>query len=147
MVKKENITGLMLKSHCKLEVLLKNFKVGTDKDVDSISDNFEEFAKELKNHLFVEEEAIFKFIGPMRNEEYQEIIPDLISEHNLLLEKLSDLKEKIVEGNDIDITNFEKLLVQHKNYEEEFFYPQLEEKLEESQKEKIIKKVKKLSIN
>ncbi len=145
MTNKETIIGLMFDSHSRLEDFLKKFKLGLEKDFESVDNDFEKFKEELKNHLHVEEEAIFRFVSPTEDEKYYEVVPDLINEHNILLEMLNDLENKLATTDNIDISDFEKLLIQHRKTEEEYFYPQLEGKLEEDQKLEIIKKIKNLS--
>jgi len=142
---KETIIGLMVDSHNRLEGFLEKFKLGVEDDLQSADNDFEKFKEELKSHLSVEEEAIFKLIKPVEEEGYYEVIPDLIEEHNLLLEMLNDLGNKLATDREIDVSKFEKVLIQHKKTEEEYFYPQLENKIEEGQKQEIINKIKKLS--
>jgi hemerythrin-like domain-containing protein len=142
---KETIIGLMVDSHNRLEGFLEKFKLGVEDDLQSADNDFEKFKEELKSHLSIEEEAIFKLIKPVEEEGYYEVIPDLIEEHNLLLEMLNDLGNKLATDREIDVSKFEKVLIQHKKTEEEYFYPQLENKIEEGQKQEIINKIKKLS--
>jgi hemerythrin-like domain-containing protein len=142
---KETIIGLMVDSHNRLEGFLEKFKLGVEDNLQSADNDFEKFKEELKSHLSIEEEAIFKLIKPVEEEGYYEVIPDLIEEHNLLLEMLNDLGNKLATDREIDVSKFEKVLIQHKKTEEEYFYPQLENKIEEGQKQEIINKIKKLS--
>jgi hemerythrin superfamily protein len=136
------ITDLMIEDHCEIERLLDRFKSSIGHDFDTTGKIFEEFRQELKRHISIEEKAIFKFFNPTENEDYYNIVPDLIKEHDTLLEMLSGLKDNLVTGAKIDILDFKKLLTKHKNFEEKFFYPKLEKDLGEAQKNSIVENIK-----
>ena len=142
MTEKYTITDLMKISHCEIERLLDKFKSNIDHDFKVMSETFEEFKRELNTHIVIEEKTIFKFFHPIKDKDYLQVIPDLIKEHDILLEMLNKVENDLAIKNDIDISDFKKLLIKHKEFEEKVFYPKLEEEMEGSQKEDLIAKLK-----
>jgi len=138
----DTITRLMEKSHQELEELLGKFKSNLLDNFELASEAFEEFKRELEKHLSIEENAIFKFFNPAKDEDYNKVVPDLMKEHDLLLEMLNNVNNDLAVKKDIDISDFEKLLVKHKKFEEEFFYPKMEKDLEDFQRDIVIARIK-----
>lgn len=136
----------MVEQHCLLERLLSKFEKGIKQDYKIMIDIFDEFKWEIEKHLFIEEKAIFRFLSPIKEKNYYDVIPNLINEHNSLLEMLNEIENGLTSKdiNDISksISDFKELLGKHKEFEEEKFYPDLDRDLNESQKENIAKKIK-----
>jgi hemerythrin-like domain-containing protein len=143
---KKTIEDLMIEQHCLLERLLGKVEENLGKDYKFIIDVFDELKWEFEKHVFIEERAIFKFFNPTKEENYYDVVPNLIKEHNSLLEILNEIEDDLAvkDIKDIaeDVTEFKNLLIKHKEFEEKSFYPDLVNKLDESQKERIIKKIK-----
>jgi hemerythrin-like domain-containing protein len=142
----KTITDLMIEDHCRLERLLSKIEENIGQDYKLVIDVFDEFKWELEKHIFIEEKAVFKFFNPQKEKNYYDVVPNLIEEHNALLEMLNelenDLTAKGVNNISLDASDFKKLLKKHKRFEEEEFYPDLEKDLTESQRKNVIKKIK-----
>ena len=48
---------------------------------------------------------------------------------------LKDMKKAIKNGRDFDLQSFKEMLLNHKNYEADTFYPKLDQELDEDTKE------------
>lgn len=136
----------MVEQHCLLEELINKVEENLGKDYKFIIDVFDELKWELEKHIFIEEKAIFKFFNPTKEENYYDTVPNLIKEHNVLLELLNEIEDDLAIKDIKDITEdmveFRNLLIKHKEFEEITFYPDLEKRLDEKQKENVVKKIK-----
>ena len=135
------ITSLMIKSHNKLEKLLDKLKVSTQRDFELTSELFDEFKWEFEKHIFTEEKAIFKFFNFSKDEDHFDVVPNLIKEHDALLEMLNEVENDLSIKDHLDISGFKNLLIKHKNFEEETIYPKLDDELNDSQKNSIFIKI------
>lgn len=136
------ILNLMVKDHCKIQNLLDDFEEKTKQDHKALVKSFHKFEWELEKHLFVEEKAIFTIYNPEDVTEGYKMLPELTKQHNIILNKLSNMRQDIRKRRPIqDIFSFKEFLTRHKNYEEQEVYPQLDEALDESQKKIIIDRI------
>jgi hemerythrin superfamily protein len=146
---RNTITSLMLEQHYDWEKLLYEFEKSLSGDYKLMLSIFYEFKREIEKHISIEEKVIFRNLNPLEEENYFAVIPELIRQHNVVLEILNETKEDLIEkenqGIVIDISKFKKLLLDHKNYEEKQFYPDLEKYLTKSQKKSIIKEIEKIN--
>jgi len=134
----KTILDLMIKDHDKIGRLIHDLK--QEKNIQTIKKLFDEFKWEFEKHLFIEERAIFTFYNPKTEREYT-VVPDMLKDHNQLLSFLKKMDSEINNGK-INLQEFEKLLSTHKQFEEEFFYPKLDEELTNTQKNTIINRLK-----
>jgi len=143
---KKTIKDLMTEQHCLLEGLINKFEESLGKDCKFLIDVFDELKWELEKHIFIEEKAVFKFFNPTKEENYYDMVPNLIKEHSSILETLNEIEDDLAVKDIKDITedmaDFKKLLIKHKEFEEETFYQDLEKRLNEVQKENVVKKIK-----
>lgn len=136
------ILNLMVKDHCKIQNLLDDFEEKTKQDHKALVKSFHKFEWELEKHVFVEEKAIFTTYNPEDVTEGYKMLPELTKQHNIILNKLSNMRQDILKRRSIqDISGFKEFLTRHKNYEEQEVYPQLDEALDESQKKIIIDRI------
>jgi hypothetical protein len=139
----ENITilELMIKDHA---TLLENLKVVEDKikhGGKQLRKAFHHFEWKLEKHLFVEERAIFTSYYPENIEEDHDIFIGITKQHNAILGKLKKLKNDLKDGKDVNILEFKKMLIEHKNYEEMKIYPKLDIELDDEGKHLIIERI------
>ena len=121
----ETIADLMYKDHENVENLFKEFQEKKSKE------SLERFKWTLEKHFFIEEKAIFTVVDV---EDFNELI-NIKKEHDEILLMLSDLDENS------DISEFEKMLVTHKNYEDEVLYPKFDKELSNDIKCQIIERI------
>ena len=108
------ITSLMMKSHDKLEKLLDRLKISMQRDFKLTGELFDEFKWEFQKHVFTEEKAIFKFFNFSKDEDHFDVVPNLIKEHDVLLEMLNEVENDLAVKDHLDISGFKNLLIKHK---------------------------------
>ena len=132
----EKISHTMKKHHALLEGLLN--KVERHQSVDEeYKKMFNGFKWELEKHFFVEERAIFTQLD-IPDKEFNENVSKLLKEHSTILKSMASLDEDIKAKNEIDLSEFKKLIRDHKNYEDEEFYPALDNVLDGGKKKEIL---------
>lgn len=134
------ILDLMVKDHQKIVKLLKELHANFADVFEVKSKLFEKLKWGLEKHFFIEERAIFVFYAPQDETEVN-IIPDLLKEHDMILEKLSELEEDLKTRFDTHFIEFQKLLMKNKTFEEGVFYPKLDQGLDENKKKIIIDRI------
>jgi iron-sulfur cluster repair protein YtfE (RIC family) len=139
-----SIADMMVRHHHNVENIITEFNEKREKGVEDLFDVFQRMKWELEKHFFLEENAIFNFYDA-KSEEDSRIVSHILVEHEMMLKKLSEIEKKLKNKENIDISEFRKKLIQHKELEDNVFYPRLDNQLDTKQKNKIIDKIKKLS--
>jgi hemerythrin superfamily protein len=137
-----SILKLMIRDHCKIEVLIKKLEESTKEDFESMSKAFTKFEWELEKHIFTEEKAIFTSYNPEDVIEGYKMLPELTKQHNFIVNTLNNWRDDIRKKRMLsDVYSFKEFIIKHKDFEEEKVYPQLDEGLNEEEKRKIIAKI------
>ena len=124
MVKKFEILPLMIRDHCKIENLL-----------DKLEWN-------LEKHVFLEEKVVFTSYSPSDVTEGYKMLPKLTEQHNYILNTLENWRNEIRHKRIIkDVYKLKEFLVKHKEFEENEFYPKLEENLDIDEKMKMYDRI------
>lgn len=142
----ETILQAMMKDHDKIVKLLNDFGKYIEFDKQTLNKAFEIFRWELEKHLFTEEKVIFT---PYETEDYvvdYEIIPRLMEEHDKIYNQLKEMKKSIKFDKKCNFQEFKEIFLSHKDFEEEQVYPKFDEKLNESTKEMILKRIKEMKV-
>ncbi len=145
-MKKETILKVMLKDHEKIAKLLDGFEKCLYQDKLTLKKVFDSFMWELEKHLFTEEKVIFTMYEPDEQVELHSIIPQLMKEHEKILKYLKELKKTIKSHKECKSLDFIELFIKHKKFEEESFYPKLDQTLDEKTKEFIINRIKEVKL-
>ena len=69
------------------------------------------------------------------------MVPKLLKDHKAIMESLVLLESELKNEGELNIEKLENLLMTHKKYEEEHFYPKLDQELDDSQKKDIIGRI------
>ena len=69
------------------------------------------------------------------------MVPELIQQHNDILNRLRVMRKSLMWQRPIDYNDFKELIMAHKTFEEVSLYPKLDQELDVSQKEEIMKKI------
>lgn len=142
MSKQISILSLMIKDHSKLNDLIEKLDESTKKDFDSMKEAFTKFEWELEKHIFTEEKAIFTSYNPENVSEGYKMLPELTKHHNYIVNKLNNWREDIRRKRILtDVYSFKVFLDNHRQFEEEKVYPQLDEVLSEDDKRHIVAKI------
>lgn len=145
-MKENNILPLMVNDHCRLEKLLDDLEKNIDKEQTVMRESFYQFEWELEKHLFTEEKAIFTLYNPEDVSEGYKMLPELIKQHNFIVNKLDNWRKNIRNNKKIDgFYEFKKFLINHREFEEKEVYPRLDQTLDDKQKKLIIRRINELT--
>jgi hypothetical protein len=140
-MKSTAILDLMIKDHGKIVKLLLDVEKSIGMELISTMKVFDTFEWELEKHIFIEEKAIFTSYKPMNIVEGYKMVPELIQQHNDILNRLRVMRKNLMWQRPIDYDEFKELIMVHKTFEEASLYPKLDQELDVSQKEEIIRKI------
>ena len=143
-MKSTAILELMTKDHGKIIKLLRDVEKSIGMELVSTMKVFDTFEWELEKHIFIEEKAIFSSYAPTNIVEGYKMVPELIQQHNEILNKLRVMRKNLQWQRPIDYDEFKDLIMAHKTFEEASLYPKLDQELNESQKEDIIRRIREI---
>ena len=144
-MKSTAILELMTKDHIKIIKYLDIVEKNLRKDPNTVMPFFHTFEWNLEKHFFVEERAIFTSYNPDLVDEGYTLFLDLAKQHTILLEKLRSLKKKLQNKKAFDFNDFKRMLMKHKNFEEESVYPVLDQEIDEGEKRFIIERINEIT--
>lgn len=140
---KTSILKIMVKDHHRIEDLIDKVEQSLDDDFEAIEKAFNVFEWQLQKHIFAEEKAIFTFYEPEDISSGYKMLPILTKQHNDILNRLETMRRTVQHGQTPEkVSEFKKVLMKHRTFEEVEVYPKLQETLSEKQKDQIIEKVK-----
>ncbi len=145
MTLEKTITDLMVEEHFLLERLLGKLEEALKKGYETSVDLLSEFKREFNRHITTEEDTVFKFFNPQEEDDYYDVVPRLVQEHNRILEMLNDTENRLATGGIEEISeiyaSFKRLLLSHREFEEKKFYPEMDKNLSAAQKKEIREKI------
>jgi len=121
----------MLKEHKDINEILEDL----EKKGQNPKKSLDKLRSLSEKHFFIEEKVIFKIYSLNKN---NEDVIDLIKEHRDILWLISKLEENYKKELDLEWSDLKELLVSHIQFETEFFYPKLEQELDQKTKSLII---------
>ena len=142
----ETISQVMLMDHGKIVKLLNDFGKCLDLDKQTLKKAFEIFRWELEKHIFTEEKVIFISYEPEDQEEGYTMIPQLMTDHKKIYDKMKEIQKSIKSDKTCNFQDFKELMIKHKDFEENFLYPKLDQELDETTKEMIVKRIKEIKL-
>jgi hemerythrin-like domain-containing protein len=143
-MKSTAILDLMMKDHGKIVTLLLDVEKSIGMELISTMKVFDTFEWELEKHIFIEEKAVFSSYKPTNIVEGYKMVPELIQQHNDILNRLRVMRKNLMWQRPIDYDEFKELIMAHKTFEEVSLYPKLDQELDVSQKEEIMKKIREI---
>lgn len=144
MPEKKTISELMLKNHRNIEKRFAAFNDSLERNFKSVNKTFNKFRIEAQKHFRIEEEAIFRVCHGLSGEMFT-VLPNLIKEHDIILELVNDIENNLGVKKSVSLLKIKKLLTRHKYCEDRFLYPQLDKCLTKSQKDSIVRNLKKFT--
>jgi hemerythrin-like domain-containing protein len=141
------ISETMVKSHGKILKLLIDFEKSIDQNEKTRMKAFNTFLWELEKHLFTEEKAIFTAYEPEDEYEGYAMIRELIKEHEEIFDKLKEMKKSFKQKKEFDFQGFKKLLMKHKDFEDNKVYPKFDQELDEEDKRIIIFRINDIQLS
>ncbi|MBS3778034.1 MAG: hemerythrin domain-containing protein [Candidatus Thermoplasmatota archaeon] len=140
---KTSILKIMVKDHRRIEDLIDSVEKSLDDDFEVIEKAFDKFEWQLQKHIFAEEKAIFTFYEPEDVSTGYKMLPVLTKQHNDILNRMEIMQRDVQNGKTPKkVSEFKKVLMKHRTFEEVEVYPKLQETLSKKQKDQIIEKVK-----
>jgi hypothetical protein len=143
-MKSTAILDLMIKDHGKIVKLLLDVEKSIGMELISTMKVFDTFEWELEKHIFIEEKAVFSSYKPTNIVEGYKMVPELIQQHNDILNRLRVMRKNLMWQRPIDYDEFKELIMAHKTFEEVSLYPKLDQELDVSQKEEIMEKIREI---
>lgn len=119
-----DITEKMLEDHKQIDLLLDEFTENPTKNT------LQKLKWALERHFLVEEKAIFVFSPEA------ETVHALKTQHQAVLEEI-----KQISANPTNTEKLKKMLRKHSKFEDESFYPTLDQHLTETQKKEVLDKI------
>lgn len=133
------IQEAMLAEHKKIEALLLKFEKNIKNGNDSLTamEKLDQLKWNIQKHFFVEENAVFSLYMPASEWEVSSV-DQILKEHGEIM-KLIEKAEKDLNKENID--KVISMLRSHAKFEDDNFYPVLDEQLNPELKEKILGKI------
>ncbi|MBD3252504.1 hypothetical protein GF386_02130 [Candidatus Pacearchaeota archaeon] len=131
------ISKLMLCEHERIDKLLKEFEKAVS-DKKDVEEKFSKFKWTLEKHMFLEEKAIFNAF--VKRDDVDDIF-ELMNEHGDIMRIVNQMEEEIT---DSDMEELKTILMEHVDFENNNFYPKLDELLSDNQKKEISEKCREI---
>ena len=138
----ESISGLMLKEHKRLDVMLEDFEKSLV-DTEKAKELLNKFKWNLEKHFFVEEKAIFDISISISGEEISEVF-DLLQEHSKIMVLLKGVEGQLAKESKPGILDLKETIIKHRKFENQIFYPKLDLELNENLKRSIMERIKEI---
>jgi iron-sulfur cluster repair protein YtfE (RIC family) len=139
----KTIKNIMDIEHKRIQNLLKEFEDTLNKDFKKAKEIFSKFDWNLEKHFYIEEKVIFTIYNASSGIDDVDLT-ELIKEHKDIVWKISRIKENLDRGIKPHIEDLKKLLNHHEKFEDEVFYPRLDEELNKSEKELIFERAEEI---
>ncbi len=141
-----SITRTMDSDHRKIQAILERFEEEINQDSEKATMTFNIFKWNLEKHFFTEEKVIISsYIAETEDE--KEDMSTILNEHVEIQVLIKIIEEALSKNKKPDLSNIKKILKSHSKFEDEIFYPKLDEILNDKQKQEIIIRIKEIIIN
>jgi len=134
------ITTLMLKHHAIVNKSLSEFEAVSDKNSIDAKDTFDIFRWNIAKHMSIEEKNIFSVVDKTNKKEYKEL-QNLLKDHEDLRAIVTNIYEDVIQRRNPNVKILRELLYAHEAREVESFYPKLDARLSEEEKNEIVQEV------
>jgi hemerythrin-like domain-containing protein len=138
----ETIRELMVREHLAIENFLKEL----DSQRENLSRTMEILSRlkwTLEKHFIMEEKAIFEILNGLKGVEIDETF-ELLRDHQQILELINNIEEGFENGSEVNLQRVKEMLEKHLEMEGIFFYPKLDNVLEERDKKEILDKAREI---
>ena len=142
----ESISKVMTRDHDKIVKLLNDFGKCIELEKQTLKKAFDTFTWELEKHIFTEEKVVFISYKPEDYEEGYKMVPQLMKEHDIIYNKLKEMRKSINFDESCDYQEFKDFLLKHKDFEESSLYPVLDQELDETTKKMLINRINEIKI-
>lgn len=132
----------MLQEHARLIKLINELEKHLN-DYEKTKENFSKFKWNLEKHFFVEEKIIFDMFINISGKETNDVF-HLLEDHVKIMGIMRILEKKLRSKIKPQLEGLKKTLTNHKNFEDEDFYPNLDKRLTPNQKKRISERIKEI---
>jgi hemerythrin-like domain-containing protein len=129
---------VMLKHHLAIDQILEEFNSNIYGE--NARGIFSRFLKLIEKHFAVEEQTVFKLYESINSDAISDLF-ELMQEHGDITAVANNISEGIEKGVIPNISGLKQLLHRHIKFENDIFYPKLDELLSEEKKKELIEKV------
>ena len=139
------IIKVMDKDHKKIKEILLEFEKEENNNFEKSKETFMRFKWMIEKHFFIEEKAIFNFYvieSPEENEDLMRIL----KEHREILNLIERSEESLFDQKKLEIDELKHYILAHAKFEDEVFYPKLDETLDLEKKQDMINRIKDIII-
>ena len=135
-----SIEKLMLKEHKRLTEFLENLESDLG-DYEKTRMNFNKFKWNLEKHFFTEEKIIFNMFIQISGQETSDTF-HLLSDHVKIMQLIKQIERELSKKIKPQIHILKDMLITHRDFEDQDFYPKLDERLTPDQKKEISQRIK-----
>jgi len=135
------ISEIMHNEHNRINSILDEFEKINRINMSDSKIIFYKFESEIKKHFSIEENSIFVLNQSIMDENISNIF-DLMAQHGAIINLTSTIKIAFENNLVSDISQLKEILFMHSNFEESAFYPKLDKKLNNDEKQAIVNKIK-----
>jgi hemerythrin-like domain-containing protein len=135
---KNTIKKVMDKEHERVEKILEEFE-NSLWNLKLAREIFNRFDWTLEKHFFIEEKIIFTIYNSSDGE--SEDLNELVKEHKEIIWEIKKIKDNLDRGVRPSIAKLKGIHKAHSKFEDEVFYPRLDDELSEDEKELIFERV------
>jgi len=133
----------MLGEHENILKMLDDFQKSSNNSPKELEKTFSKFKWNLEKHFFIEEKVIFHIYNSPKEIENFDIL-SLLKEHKDILWIINSIEDDFPKNFNSQIEELKKILKAHATFENEYFYPRLDEELNEEQKQLILERIEEI---
>ena len=137
-----SIEKLMLEEHKRLNKFLDILERDLD-DYEKTKINFNKLKWNLEKHFFTEEKVIFNMFMQISDQETSDTF-NLLSDHVKIMQLIKQIEKELSKKIKPKIHILKEMLITHKDFEDEDFYPKLDQRLTSDQKKEISNRIKEI---
>ena len=138
----QTIESMMLDEHKRLDRLLDSLERDLD-DYEKTMKNCSKFKWSLEKHFFIEEKIIFDSFITMSGQETSDTF-HLLEDHVRIMDLLKIIEKRLHKKIKPKLHYLKQIIQTHRDFEDEDFYPNLDERLSVEQRKEVTKRIKEI---
>jgi hypothetical protein len=142
----EVLAELMLKDHGKINLMLSKVIEIIGSDFNAAKMEFFAFDKHLKQHLFIEDNAIFALFEGFSDKDTGNVF-QLLEEHAQIQNLVELARENFNNNKEPDLKKLREMIIKHSDFEMNKFYLNMDKKLSELEKKDILSKIHEIAMD
>lgn len=135
-----SLTDLMVIEHARIQEILDEVNLASYEDKMRALESFNRFKLNIEKHFMIEEKTIVHMLNSISGIEVNDTFK-LMEQHGNIIAMIKKVESDIGHGDYSKVTDLMSMLEEHSDFENQTFYPNLDQKLSEDRKKEIIEKV------